>query len=211
MWMVLLFALAVSLDGFGVGYAYGMRNIIIPFRSLLVISLTSTVAIAFSMLSGKMLANLIPLDFVEVIGALILALMGLYMLLQAWVQRKNSIEALPGAEDMLIHFRIPSLGILVQVLREPSQVDLDHSGVISVRESFILGFALAMDALGAGFAVAVAGFPPIWTAFMVGMCKMVLIPLAVIVGRYNTGNWLGRKTAYVPGLILLLLSITKFK
>lgn len=205
----ILFALAVSLDGFGVGFAYGMRNIIIPYKSLLVICLTSSTAIAFSMMSGKMLTLFIPIETAELIGAVILIVMGLYMLIHAWVGRKNNHSSLPEAEEILLNFRISPLGIVVQILKEPSKADLDQSGEINIKEAFILGFALAMDALGAGFAVAVAGFPPLLTALCVGVSKFILVSVAVKLGKISSNNWLGKKTLYIPGLVLFLLGFWK--
>jgi putative sporulation protein YtaF len=209
---LILFALAVSLDGFGAGLAYGMRGIVIPLHSLLAISATSSLAIAVSMICGNFIAGFIPVSVAEIIGAVILGMMGLYMLVQVWVNggAKKS-EQVPGSEEMLVHFRIPTLGILVQVLREPSKADLDHSGVLSVREAFLLGFALAMDAIGAGFALAVAGFPPLWTALYVGVCKFLLVMAAVRIGKFSSNNWFGKKFSFIPGLILLMISISKFR
>lgn len=208
---LILFALAVSLDGFGAGFAYGMRGIIIPLHSLLAISATSSLAIAVSMICGNFIAGFIPVNVAEIIGAVILGMMGLYMLVQVWVNGRAKSERLPGSEEMLVHFRIPSLGILVQVLREPSKADLDHSGVLSVREAFLLGFALAMDAIGAGFALAVAGFPPLLTALYVGVCKFLLVTVAVKIGKFSSNNWFGKKFSFIPGLILLMISISKFR
>jgi len=208
---MILFSVAVSLDGFGVGFAYGMRNIRIPFFPLIVICLTSSTAIAVSMVSGKMLTYFIPVRTAHLMGALILAFMGLFMFFQAWLQSKDSSGNQAEKERMLFNFRIPFLGILIQILKEPSKADLDKSGIISIRESFVLGFALAMDALGAGFAVAVAGFPPFWTAVSVGGCKFILVSTAVRLGKISSRNWLGRKTSFVPGLVLLILGLSKLK
>lgn len=207
---MLVFAFAVSIDGFGVGFAYGMKKIIIPIRSLLVICLTSSTAIAISMLLGKFVILFISLETAQLIGALILSCMGLFMLIHTWLQKKQE-DALPGEEGTLVRFRIPCLGILIQILKEPAKADADQSKIIDLRESFILGFALAMDALGAGFAVAVAGFPPLWTALAVGVSKFIMVSAAVRLGRLSANNRIVQKSAFVPGLLLLILGLSKFK
>ncbi|MEL7566272.1 MAG: sporulation membrane protein YtaF [Dehalobacterium sp.] len=207
---MLMFALAVSIDGFGVGFAYGMKNTIIPIRSLLVIYLTSSTAVGISMFFGKIVILFIPLETARLIGALILSCMGLFMLIHSWLQKKEE-AALPGGEEMLLSFRISPLGILIQILKEPAKADIDKSGTIDLREAFILGFALAMDALGAGFAVAVAGFPPLWTVLTVGGCKFVMVYTAVKLGKLSANNRFIKKTAFVPGLLILILGLSKLK
>lgn len=77
---MILFALAVSVDGFGVGFAYGLKNIIIPRGSLLLINLISSVVIAVSMFFGKIVVIFISLETARLIGAVLLAGMGLFML-----------------------------------------------------------------------------------------------------------------------------------
>lgn len=207
---MLVFAFAVSIDGFGVGFAYGMKNIVIPIRSLLVICLTSSTAIAISMFLGKFVILFISLEVAQLICAIILSCMGLFMLIHTWLQKKQE-DILLGEEGMLVRFRIPCLGILIQILKEPAKADVDHSCIIDLRESFILGFALAMDALGAGFAVAVAGFPPIWTALAVGISKFMLVSAGVKLGQLSATNRLVQKSAFVPGLLLLILGLSKLK
>ncbi|WP_089610637.1 sporulation membrane protein YtaF [Dehalobacterium formicoaceticum] len=218
---LLLFALAVSIDGFGVGFAYGMKNIIIPMRSLLIICFTSASAIAASMFFGQVIVSFIPLETARLIGALILSGIGLLMLIHAWVQRseksegneESKKETLSGTEEkkVLVSFKIIPLGILIQILKEPGHADMDKSGTIDVKEALILGVALAMDALAAGFAAAFAGFPPLWTALMVGLCKFIILPAAVRLGRLSANNQLIKKSAFIPGLLILILGLSKLR
>lgn len=208
---MILFALAVSVDGFAVGLAYGMRNIIIPFHSLIIICCASSIAIAISMIFGKMLTLFVSLNASKMIGALILVIMGMYMAFQAFIEIKQEERPLPRSKEMLFHVRIPPLGILIQILKEPSRADFDQSGIINLKEACILGFALAMDALGAGFAVAAVGFPPLWTAVLVGVCKFFLVTVAVKLGKQSSSNRIGRNISFVPGLVLLLLGLSKLR
>ncbi|MGI6712509.1 MAG: sporulation membrane protein YtaF [Bacillota bacterium] len=208
---MILFALAVSVDGFAVGLAYGMRNIIIPFHSLIIICCASSIAIAISMIFGKMLTLFVSLNASKMIGALILVIMGMYMAFQAFIEIKQEERPLPRSKEMLFHVRIPPLGILIQILKEPSRADFDQSGIINLKEACILGFALAMDALGAGFAVAAVGFPPLWTAVLVGVCKFFLVSVAVKLGKQSSSIRIGKNISFVPGLVLLLLGLSKLR
>ncbi|MGF7186215.1 putative sporulation protein YtaF [Desulfitispora alkaliphila] len=198
---ILLFAFAVSLDGFGAGVAYGLREIKIPLKSLLIISLASTFAISLSMFSGQFIASLFSVTWAERLGSVILISMGFWIIMQALAVNKSSDD------KKVIKINIKMLGIVIQVMREPAKADFDSSGVISSREACVLGFALAMDALGAGFGAAMTGFTPYLTPIIVGIFKFVLLTAGLWLGGKSSGNWLGAKAGVLPGVVLILLGI----
>ena len=55
---LLALALAVSLDGFGVGVTYGLRGIRIPLASIAIIAVCSGAVIWLSMLAGGFLSEI---------------------------------------------------------------------------------------------------------------------------------------------------------
>lgn len=59
--------------------------------------------------------------------------------------------------EELLKIAIKSLGITIQVLRDPSNCDIDKSGIIDVKESLLLGLALSVDAIGVGIGSAAFG------------------------------------------------------
>ena len=54
---VVLFAIAISIDGFLVGVAQGMRGIRVPGATLAVINVVSAVVVFLSLSSGKYVAT----------------------------------------------------------------------------------------------------------------------------------------------------------
>ncbi len=50
---ILLLAMAVSLDSCGVGMTYGMRNVAIPLRSIMIIAACSALSFAIGMFTGS--------------------------------------------------------------------------------------------------------------------------------------------------------------
>lgn len=204
----LLFALAVSIDGFMVGLAYGTRRIHIPIISLAIISIASALAVAISMLCGKGLTYLIPESWNSLIGAIILIIIGIYFLLGAG---KDKIESLPANEEgSLITFSIRPLGIIVQILKEPAKADFDGSGVISTREAFFLGLALALDALGAGIALAMSGFNILLTTLAVGLLKFILVNSGLYLGKFVVNTKFKIVSALLPGLIFIILGLIEY-
>jgi len=79
---LLLLAFAVSLDGFGVGITYGIRQIRIPPRSIWIISCCSGLVILLAMLVGKLLVRWIPPNAASSVGAAILIGIGFWALIQ---------------------------------------------------------------------------------------------------------------------------------
>ncbi|MDS1030751.1 sporulation membrane protein YtaF [Bacillota bacterium LX-D] len=212
----MIFALAVSLDGFGVGISYGIRRIKVPWYSLLIICLTSTLAITISMLFGNMLAQIISTELAEKIGSFIMVAVGIWILIESIeniYREKNSLagkqEKLKQAEKSIMRIKIPMFGVVIQILREPIQADFDNSGVIGLGEACVLGLALAMDALGAGFGAAVAGYQFFLVPLFVGLFKLILVPTGLYLGKKWGKNSFGEKGALLPGLILIILGLSR--
>lgn len=206
---LLAFALALNMDALGTGVAYGIRQIRIPFLSLLIISGMSVITILFSMLAGHMVSQLVSPVFAHRLGGVILLLVGIWILVQSIQEVKSEGDSEP--ERTVMQIRIRSLGLVIQVLREPSKADLDHSGIISAREAVLLGAALAMDAFGAGFAVSMLGFSPSLTALVVGIGHIILTYAGLLIGKYFACSCLGRQLAMLPGCILIALGIFKIR
>ena len=202
---IVLFALAVSADGFAVGMAYGIGKIRIPFFSLLVISLASALAVSLSMLCGKGLTELLSPQMSSYVGAIIILGLGVYFLLTAGKDKINSLEN--SQEEPLLAFSIKPLGIIVQILKQPSRADFDCSGEISTSEAFFLGLALAMDALGAGIGIAMTGSNILYTAICVGMLKFILVNSGIFLGSKINARELKAVTALVPGLVFVAIGI----
>lgn len=207
---VILFALAVSVDGFGVGLAYGMRSIRISLLPLLVICVTSALAITISMYFGTLVASLFTPETAGRLGAFILILVGIWIIYEAWSKWKKVHEPEKAETDScLMRFKIPGIGIVIQILKEPQEADFDRSGNINNKEALFLGFALAMDALGAGFGAAVAGYQMLLVPIFVGTFKFILVSGGLWLGRRNFFSSLGITGSLLPGIILIMLGISQ--
>lgn len=207
-----LFALALNMDSFAAGVAYGVRNIKLPVTSLAIISSMSMGAITMSMLMGSALAGYFSPTFAHRLGGVILLLIGLWVLIQSLQESGREKRGETPEEDepstiMQIHIR--SLGLVIQILREPSRADLDRSGTISSKEAVLLGLALALDALAAGFAVSMLGFSILPTALMVGIGHFLLTYLGLQAGIGAMATGLSQKISVLPGFILIALGLFK--
>ncbi len=205
---ILFFALAVSNDGFVAGMSYGVNKIKVPLLPLLIISSASGLAVSASMILGKGMAALMPSEVTGRLGALFIIIVALYFLMQACRSRLETLAV--DEEEPILAFNIKPMGVIVQILKEPSRADMDCSGEISFKEAFFLGLALAMDALGAGVGVAMAGFSILYTALTVAVLKFILISGGIIFGRVVKAQALKRVFIWIPGIILLAIGIIEF-
>jgi putative sporulation protein YtaF len=202
-----MFALAVSADGFMVGVAYGVKKIKMPVSSMMIIFLASSLAVSMAMIFGKALTLFFNPVMAARLGAILLMLIGIFYLLQAGFQRICNRKA--NDEDTLLSLTVRPLGIIVQILQEPSSADFDSSGEISPREAFFLGLALAMDAFAAGIGLAMTGFNILLTAITVGMLQFILINIGLTVGRIMENERLKNISSLLAGIILFILGTYK--
>jgi putative Mn2+ efflux pump MntP len=97
---LLALALALSLDGFGVGITYGLRRTKIPLLSIVVISICSGLVIALSMQVGVLLSHVVSPDAASIVGAVILIGIGAWSLLQLIRKRgKEQLETDNGMRE----------------------------------------------------------------------------------------------------------------
>lgn len=200
--MAWLLALAVSIDGFSAGVSCGLRKLIIPFPSLLVICFSSTAAVTGSMLLGGGAAQFIPIGSVRIFGGGVLLVLGVYVIIQNIVESRR--EAEPPVDPPRGRRRPKKLSTL---LLRPEEADLDQSGILSMKEALLLGLALAADAFGAGFGAALIGSPLLVTVPAVGVTKLLLVPLGVRLGRLVAGGITFKYTSLAGGVMLIFIGI----
>jgi putative sporulation protein YtaF len=199
--LTLLLALAVSVDGFSAGLSCGLRGLLIPFPSLLVICCSSAAAVTASMLLGGEVAGLLPVHYVTSFGGGLLIVLGTYVTMQYAAAEGRDQQAPAGAGGNGPGWMLAAL------VRKPEKADLDRSGVLSLKEALLLGAALAADAFGAGFGAALLGLPLPVTVLAVGATKLLLVPLGVALGRVISGGAVFKHAALLGGAILIFLGI----
>ncbi|MEW6524560.1 MAG: sporulation membrane protein YtaF [Bacillota bacterium] len=204
--LVALTAVAISIDGFMVGMVYGMRRISLPLSSILVITLTTVGVLFVSLSAGEITGRHLTEGLAHTAGALILMAIGVWGILrvQAGVASQE-----PYRPRTIWAFRLRSLGIVVQVLREPVRADLDCSGSISYGEAVLLGAALALDALGAGFGAGLAGLEVSTLLLAAGTCSLALVYAGVIVGSREAVQSRAARFGFIPGVVLVLVGLLR--
>ncbi|MDP4180011.1 MAG: sporulation membrane protein YtaF [Bacillota bacterium] len=209
---IILLAISLSIDALGVGTVYGLRKIKIPLLSKLFICLFSIVYSAIAQTLGKNLSNILSKNLSSIIGVAILSIMGIWIIIQSFIKSDEPLKTKDNYKTgKLLEIAIKSFGITIQVIRNPVNMDFDKSGTIDIRESFLLGFALSLDAIGVGIGSSLAGCHSMLIPFVVGLFQLIFL---------YTGLFLGRKITYfervnkkiisiLPGILLLFLALSR--
>jgi len=199
---VFLLAVAVSFDALAIGITYGLNRISIPPWSKTVLSLVSGCTFLFTMVLGILLQRQLESRNTGVIGGLMFILLGLYNLWRNYGVTRDT--------RMLIDWHIPVLGLIIQVFQKPLSADADYSKHITGPEAFILGSALALDAIAAGFGAAVLALPILPTTISVMLASFLFVSWGLKIGA-GLGDAPKQKHdwRWLPGTIILLLGIFK--
>lgn len=222
----LFLTVAVSVDSLGVGITYGLRQIRFAPWSLIVVGLCTLGMMGSAMILGRLFHHLIPQNLGSIVGGLILIGIGIWhtwrYLKEAKADKKDIEEATPEeasstlptasnnanerAPNILTAFRLPYLGIMIQILQDPMQADADASSSIEAREALLLGLALGMDAFGAGFGAAVAGFSYFMVP-LVAAASVLFLVLGCTLGHWRVLQSAGQNFVFLPGMLLMGLGL----
>ncbi|MGD6833320.1 sporulation membrane protein YtaF [Sutcliffiella halmapala] len=205
---LVLLAFAVSLDSFSVGLTYGLRKMHMPLKSISIIACCSAVSLLLAMFVGTILTTFLSPVYAESIGGAILILLGVWVLYQ-FFKSNTSEDPTPIGEKILFNLEIKSLGVVINILRKPTEADFDKSGSITGLEAFFLGIALSLDAFGAGIGAALLGYSPWMMAVSVAMMSSLFVITGIKLGRIFSGvSWMN-KFSFLPGVLLIIIGIIK--
>lgn len=204
-------AMALSLDSLTVGLLYGVRGIRLSWVAMLVVSMASGLLLSLAMGGGRVVARWLEPGVAQRLGALLLVGVGLWITYQTWRNHRSpaAVEPAPAAGDgplAVWRLRLGSIGVVIEILREPGAADIDHSGHISLTEACFLGIALALDSVAAGLGAAMAGFSPLGLPVAAAGGSLVLMLLGSRAARLIPfkldGPW-----AMLHGVVLVALGL----
>lgn len=200
----IILAVAVSIDSLSVGAIYGIRGIKIPITSRLIIALTTFIAFIISMVFGASIQMYFSAEDGQLIGAIILLIMGIWLFLKTVADNDEK-----DVTKTIAIFNIKSLGLVIKILKEPISADTDTSGTIDSREACFLGIALALDAFGAGFGAAIAGFNIFTTTLLVTLSSLVFLSIGLSIGHKKQLIIKEKNLKFLPAILLISLAIVK--
>ncbi|ETI68535.1 sporulation membrane protein YtaF [Neobacillus vireti] len=204
---LLILAFALSLDSFSVGFTYGLRQMVMPIKSVLIIATCSAVSLMLAVSIGHGLEKILSASITASLGGVILIGLGAWVLFQYFrpVKEKEILKQ----EKTIVNFEIRSLGLAINILKKPMSADFDQSGTITGIEALMLGFALSLDSFGAGIGAAMLGYSPIYLAASVAIMSSLFVLLGIKSGTFfHKFEWI-QKFTFLPGILLIIIGVWK--
>ena len=207
----LILAISSSIDSFGIGITYGIKNTRITFVAKLVVFLISLCISTLSISVGKFIYRLFPPFFCNIIGFLILILMGLFIIFQALRESKKTASSDENSQKRIYNLFINSFGITIQIIKNPINSDLDNSKNIDGKEALYLGFALSLDSLCIGIGNAMLGMFSFIFTMLVAFFQLIFLSLGLIFGNKlkKVTNIPDNIWSIIAGILLIFIGISK--
>lgn len=201
----MLLVMALSLDAFVSGFAYGADKIIIPFVSVTVINIVCSAVLAASLLLGGVIKAYIPENLTIIICFVTLFILGLIKIfdcsLKAYIKKRSAFRK-------RLAFSLFSLKCILDIYADPAVADRDKSQTLSPTEAAYLAIALSLDGLAVGFGAGITNT----NIFLVILFSLIAGMAAVMLGCY-LGNKAAQKCcadlSWLSGAILLALAFMK--
>ncbi|HHQ4328112.1 TPA: sporulation membrane protein YtaF [Clostridium perfringens] len=193
---ILLFVIAASLDILVVSLAYGLKDIKINFSSTLVIASISALGTFISMILGKFLVDLIPIKLGDIIGGLVLLLLGFYSI-YSYFKEKKILTSHNSENDSSPTF----------ILENPEVADKDKSGNIDFKESLALSLALALNNFGLGIGASISGLNIVFTTISTFIISLIFISLGFYLSKTIKSKNISKNSNLIAGIIIIILSL----
>ncbi|MBP2655662.1 MAG: mntP 1 [Firmicutes bacterium] len=203
---IFILCIAVSTDGFITGIAYGFKGIILPLRSLFIVSIITASSAAVAMYLAFKIGQFIAVNLAITTGAVLLIILGGINLLREIIS--NNIYLYHNLTQNYSSEPSSSIGkLLVNIITEPETADIDHSKSISAWEAIFLGLALGLDNMIAIFAASLIGQLPYYTPILMGVIQLVLIATGGFLSSRIVTETLKQPFSYLFGIILICVGL----
>ena len=190
---IFLIGIASNLDNAGVGIAYGIRKIRISWFNNFIIAFLGFIYF-ISWIFGNWIALFISEFTANLIGAIVLGIIGVFILCQPFLGQRNTVGSKDG-------------NVLIGILRDPEKADFDGSKTISFSEAIVLGIALSINNIAGGFDAGVT-YLNLWlTATISGVFSFICISSFAYVGKRFLAEYLGKWATVIAGVLLILIGI----
>ena len=208
----LLLALSVSIDSFGIGITYGLRDTKISIISKILLFFISIFFTSISIIFGNFLINVLPRNYIKLIGSILLFCIGMWIIYQTLKKEKNIPSNISNKEPKIYSFFIKFLGITIKIIRNPISSDLDNSKTIDWKEAIFLGVALSIDSIGVGIGSSIIGVNSFLFSILVASFQLIFLSLGknismkiIKLSKLPENIW-----SIISGILLIIIAISKY-
>jgi putative sporulation protein YtaF len=203
----MLLTVSSSLDNFGVGISYGLRNICIPLSLNLFIAFVNSSGTFFSMLFGKELSGFLKPPAASYLGAFLLISIGLWIIVMEYRKKEPERSLTPvSSEKIFARKKTLSLGI-PSLLDDPFAAGLLCSGQVTMKEGAILASALTLSNISTGTAAGVLGFSLTLTTAAAFIFNVLGLYAGEKTGHYSGARMIKGISGIAAGLLLIFIGL----
>ena len=196
--LIIVLALSVSIDSFGIGITYGIRNTSINNSAKIILLITSFVFACISIIFGNFFFAFFPNSIINIISCLLLIFMGIFIIYETYHKFSKKYEN-------------KTIDITMQIIKNPINSDLNNSNIIEKNEAIYLALALSLDSICVGISSSSFGLPSLFFPILVPIFQLLFI---------NAGIFLGKKILifnsvslkfwnFLSGILLIFIGITR--
>lgn len=206
----ILLAISTSIDSFGIGITYGVKNTKISLPAILILIIISISITSLSLCFGNILLLLLPDFILYFLGSFLLILMGVFIIFQSIYKPKKLKKK--DSSKKTYHFFIESLGLTIQIIKDPISSDLDNSKNIDWKEALYLGIALSIDSFCIAISGTFLGINSFIFPIMVASFQIIFISFGKFVGKnfIKLLNISDNMCSILSGILLIFIGIAKF-
>ena len=199
---IILLALSVSIDSFGIGITYGLRKTSLSTPAKFILFFVSLLFVGISTF-GYFLISILPTNVIKIISVVLLCLMGILIIYEAM----NTNEKKEYKSHKIF---LKSLGITIQIIRNPISSDLNNSKVIEKNEALYLALALSLDSICVGITSSSFGIYSLLFPILVPLFQFIFLNVGIILGKrivlYNTSL---KKWNIISGILLIIIGVLR--
>ncbi len=192
----LLYSLSSNLDNLVIGIAYGVKKIKIGITPNLIIATVTSIGTLISMSVGKFISGFLPTSLTNMLGAVIIMLLGLYFLIQ------SILKLIPKSYSNSL-----ALKDVDEIMDYAEKSDSDNSGTLNIKEAFVVSLGLMLNNLGTGLAASITGVNVSITVICTFILSIALLMLGKSIGHNVLGSICGKYAPLISGVLLIILGI----
>lgn len=205
---LILLGIALSIDGFFAGIAYGLKNIKVSFLALAMIGLVTLVCTTLAMYCSTFILTYINPSIASLCGALLLIGIGSLSIIHQYLLKPPLEPAVSkGNPPTKITFSLGKL--VISIMAKPECADIDCSHHLNKLEAFLLGLALGIDNMIATFAVGLTSSLPFYTPLLMCLIQSSIVWSGIYLAKKIISADMKHKISYAPGCVLILLGLIR--
>lgn len=187
---IVLFATAACADSFVIGFNYGVKGVRIHYIANGFLSLICLAGTFLSMLLGRFAGGYLDPLATGTLSGTIFVLLGLWMLKSALYTPQLNRRTREYSEN-------------------PTLVDKDHSSVIELQESLILGLILCINNIGLGIGAGMADISILLAPPVSALFSFVFIWAGCTIGKRITNRWCAKALEIAAAIFIVALGISE--